>query len=89
MNANRLLGSAQHFYGVGVHHFTFTIRITSEGWSEYYRVPSASIVARSHTGKQVQFKARHLHKFITRDGIQGTFRMTIDDNQDFVSMEKL
>ena len=72
-----------------MHSFTFTIRIPPENWAEYYRVPSAAIVAQCHTGQTVKFKARHLQKFITRDGIKGTFRMTIDANNDFVSMEQV
>ena len=70
-----------------MNYFVFNIQISPESWAEYYRVPSSSVVATSSDGRTVQFKARHLQKFVTRDGIAGTFRLTIDKNHDFVSLE--
>ena len=67
--------------------FVFDLRITPESWLEFYRQPSATVVATTHRRQRVKFQARHLQRFVTRNGIRGTFKLTIDDNNDFVSLE--
>ena len=67
--------------------FVFDLRITPETWVRYYRTPNANVVAKTRLGQRVQFGARHLQRFIGHDGIRGTFCLTIDDNNDFVSLE--
>ncbi|MEE2788229.1 MAG: DUF2835 domain-containing protein [Myxococcota bacterium] len=67
--------------------FIFDLRITPEMWLRYYRSPNANVVATTRLGQRIQFGARHLQRFITHDGIRGTFCLTIDQNQDFVSLE--
>ena len=67
--------------------FLFDLRITPENWVEFYRKPSATVVATTYHRQKIQFQARHLQRFVTRNGIRGTFRLTIDANNDFVSLE--
>ena len=69
--------------------FIFDLRIVPERWLEFYRQPSATVVATTYRGQRVKFQARHLQRFVTRDGIRGTFRLRIDANNDFVSLEAL
>ncbi|MCB9541647.1 MAG: DUF2835 domain-containing protein [bacterium] len=69
--------------------FVFDLRIDPETWLDYYRGPTRNVVARSRDGRRVQFAAKHLQRFVTRGGIQGTFVMVVDDNHDLVSFDRL
>ncbi len=68
-------------------HFTFQLRITPEEWLRYYGGGATHVVATSTDGKTVKFAAKHLQRHVTRDGISGTFRLTIDDGNNFVRLE--
>ena len=68
--------------------FVFQIRITTDSWLEFYRRPGANVVATSFDGRRIQFKAKHLQKFITHNGVSGTFVLSIDGDQNFVSLER-
>lgn len=69
--------------------FVFDLRIDAQTWLDYYRGPARAVVARARDGRRVQFSARHLQRFVTREGVAGTFEMVIDDNRDLVSFERL
>lgn len=72
-----------------MHRYIFSLRISADSWVQYYRMPNANVVARATTGQKVQFKARHLQKHITHTGIDGVFCLTINQNNDFVSLERI
>jgi hypothetical protein len=72
-----------------VRQYTFSLHITPDSWSEFYRKPSSNVVATTQDGQTVQFKARHLQRHVTRDGIRGIFCLTIDRNNDFLSLDRL
>jgi len=69
--------------------FVFDIYISPEQWSEYYRTPSTTVVASSHDGRRVKFAARHLQRFISRDGVRGVFRLVIDAENNFISLDRV
>lgn len=69
--------------------YIFSLFISADNWLQFYRMPNATVVARATTGQKVQFKARHLQKHITHNGIDGVFCLTIDQNHDFVSLERI
>ena len=69
--------------------YIFDLRITPETWLRYYRTPTSTVVATTRFGRRVQFNARHLQKFVSHDGIRGTFCLTIDAQNDFVSLEMI
>ncbi len=69
--------------------YTFSIVITADSWAEYYRKPSSSVVATTATGQTIRFQARHLHRHISHEGVRGIFCLTIDNNNDFVSLERV
>ena len=68
--------------------FAFSINIHPDSWIEYYRSPKSTVVATAFDGRRIQFAAKHLKKHVTRDGITGIFVLTIDANNDFVSLER-
>ena len=69
--------------------FVFDLSITADEWLAYYRGAARHVVAVARGGKRVQFAAKHLQRFVTRDGIRGTFEMVLDDAHDLVRFERL
>ena len=72
-----------------MHTFEFSISITPESWSEFYRRPNSRIVATDVRGQRIQLAAKHFQKFVSRDGIKGYFRLTLNKNNDLVSLDRL
>ena len=69
--------------------FDFSISIPPESWSEFYRRPNSRIVATDVKGRRIQLAAKHFQKFVSREGIRGKFRLTLDENNDLVALDRL
>lgn len=69
--------------------FVFDLSIPPEQWMAYYRGAARHVVAVARGGERVQFAAKHLQRFVTRDGIRGTFEMVLDETHDLVRFERL
>lgn len=67
----------------------FRVRISSDEWLAYYRGTARDVVARAEDGRTVRFPARALHRFLTRDGIMGRFRLDYDESGRLRGVEKL
>lgn len=77
-----------------VHHvpmqrFVFDLSITADEWMAYYRGAARHVVATARDGRRVKFPARHLQRFVSREGVRGTFEMLLDDNHDMVGFERV
>ena len=64
------------------------LHIDGEQFLRYYRGTARVVVARSVDGRTVQFPARILQRFLTRDGIHGVFVLRYDARNRFVSIER-
>ena len=69
--------------------FEFSISISPESWSEFYRRPNSRIVATDSNGQRIQLGAKHFQKFVSREGIRGRFRLTLNSNNDLVSLDRV
>ena len=69
-------------------HFVFSLTITPENWQEFYRRPKSTVGATTVDGRRIQFAAKHLQRHISRDGVRGLFVLTINEKNDFVSLER-
>ena len=65
------------------------VSISPEKVSAYYRGLAPRVMARATNGQTVQFPTSVLHRFITTDGIHGSFRLVFDDANKFVRIEPL
>ena len=63
--------------------------ISASDCSRYYSGQVKYVYAVAHSGQSVQFAARHLRPHVTKDGIQGAFRLTTDDQNRFIALERL
>ena len=69
--------------------YEFHLQISSEQYLDYYRGEVRSVVARTADGQTVQFPASLLQRFVTHDGIYGSFILTCDDQFKNAEMERL
>ena len=69
--------------------FEFRLKVSRDAWLEYYRKPNATVVAKTLSGQRIQLSAKHLVRHVGHDGLDGWFILTIDANNDFVSLERV
>jgi hypothetical protein len=69
--------------------YQFHLCITPEQYLDYYRGTIKQVVVRCATGQTVQFPASLLQRFVTPDGIQGSFVLTCNDQHHGAELRKL
>jgi len=69
--------------------YEFQLRIPPERYLDYYRGTIRHVVARCTSGQNVQFPASLLQKFVTKDGIQGDFVLTCDEQNKGADLQRL
>lgn len=67
----------------------FTLSIPGDVYLSYYEGSARAVVVKSSDGRNIQFPAKNLRQFVTRDGIQGTFEMEFDENNKFVNIRRV
>ncbi len=67
----------------------FRLNIPAQRFLRYYQGTIQWVQVRAFDGTRVRFPASALRRFVTEDGVEGTFEMTIDENDKLVSMRKL
>lgn len=72
-----------------MHQVIVDLRISADEWLKVYRGAARTVRARARDGRQVQFPASILSRFLTRDGIAGTFAISFDEGGRFVKVDRL
>lgn len=65
------------------------IKIDAQAYLRYYQGTAKTVQARDLNGYRIEFPANILQKFVSRDGIEGLFRITFDGRGKFLSIEKV
>ena len=69
--------------------FRFSLNLSPQQLLRYYQGSASAIQVTSHCGRLLRFPASRLRPFITRQGIEGTFLLAVDDQNRFLSLKKL
>ena len=72
---------------MNVHYFRITM--SSDEWMRYYRGSADAVLVRDMNGLKISIPARHFRPFTTYSGVQGLFRLILDENHKFISLERL
>lgn len=67
----------------------FRLSLSAEAYLRYYRGQARDIVTRSLDGRTVRFAARHLQRFVSHDGVHGTFVLRYQPGGRFHSIERI
>ncbi len=69
--------------------YEFHLRISSTEYLRYYRGTVQNVMARCTNGQTIQFPASLLKKFLAPGGISGNFRLTSDDNNKGLDLQRI
>lgn len=67
----------------------FSLKIPARRYLRYYEGTVKWIQVKAFDGTRVRFPASVLRQFVTQDGIEGTFEITVDENNKLIRIEKL
>ena len=68
---------------------TFSIRISPEEYLRYYRGSARSVVVTTDAGLRVEFPASVLQRFVTHEGVRGSFSMRFDEHNRFREIRRI
>ncbi|MCW8930115.1 MAG: DUF2835 domain-containing protein [Gammaproteobacteria bacterium] len=67
----------------------FRLEISVEEYLRYYQGEVNSVIVTMAGGKTIQFPANALQKHVDQFGVNGSFRITFDDNNKMINMERI
>lgn len=65
------------------------ITIGADDYLRYYAGAARDVVATARDGRKVRFPAGILQRFVSRDGIHGSFRIHFSEQGKFASIERV
>lgn len=68
---------------------TVRLRISASDYLRWYRGTVNTVQAVSTDGRTIKFPASILQRFVTKDGVNGTFALRFDKNNKLESVRKL
>ncbi|MDP5253391.1 MULTISPECIES: DUF2835 domain-containing protein [unclassified Vibrio] len=70
-------------------YYFFSVRLTYQEFLHYYQGNVSHVQVRLTTGQQLQLPAARLRPFLSHSGINGQFRLTTDERNKFIRLERL
>jgi hypothetical protein len=69
--------------------YFFYVQLSTEQCHGYYRGEVRSVIVTADSGERVQLAFRHFQPYIQSIGISGRFRLTLNMQGAFTSLEKI
>lgn len=69
--------------------YVFDLHLTAEEYLQYYQGVVNAIQVRSRCGKRLQFSADKIRQFVMSDGIHGTFKMKLGQNNKLIEIKRI
>lgn len=67
----------------------FKLSISYRDFLPYYQGFADKVEVREIQGKILWINARHFRRFLTENGIQGYFKLVLDNKEQFVSLNRV
>ncbi|HKJ21786.1 MAG TPA: DUF2835 family protein [Gammaproteobacteria bacterium] len=67
----------------------FHLHIPADVYLSYYQGQARHVLVATDEGLKVQFPARLLRPYVTREGVTGEFRLRYDEHHKLVGLDKL
>ena len=74
---------------MNTHYYFFSIYLTYEQCLAYYKGHITAIQVIDDTGKKIRFPAAKILPYMSNLGIRGRFRLSLDDNNKFIALERV
>ena len=65
----------------------FRLAISAEEYRAYYQGSTQVVVARADDNRIIRFPASAIRKFVTHDGIYGSFVISFDENNKLIAVQ--
>ena len=65
------------------------LHISADEFLRHYRGSARQVTCRARDGRRVQFPTSILQRFVSHDGIHGSFRLELDDNNKLISVSQI
>ncbi len=72
-----------------MHSLIVDVRITADEYLKHYQFPGAVVYTRSRDFRSVKFPASILQRYVTRQGVSGSFEISFDQTGKFTSIRQL
>ncbi|MCR9277409.1 MAG: DUF2835 domain-containing protein [Pseudomonadaceae bacterium] len=70
-------------------HFDVALSISADEFSRLYQGQANSVFAHTRDGRSIRFPARSLIAHLSRSGVRGHFRITVDSSNRLVDVSRL
>ncbi|NOZ37393.1 MAG: DUF2835 domain-containing protein [Gammaproteobacteria bacterium] len=67
----------------------FSLNLPAETYRRYYQGQANMVQVRSLDGQRLRFPAAILRPYLSHAGVSGLFELEFDENQRFVSLQRL
>lgn len=71
-----------------MHAYYFTLHISRSDYLRYYQGSAARVIVKAQDGRSLSLPAANLRPFVSHEGIHGTFRLIVNDQQRLQSLER-
>ncbi len=71
------------------HFVVLDVSLSADQYIRVYQSTARHVLARDMQGRSVQFPARALQRFVTRDGVHGRFKILFDEQGKLRGIERL
>ena len=67
----------------------FCLNLSAQSYRQYYQGQANMVQVQSLDGQNLRFPAAILRPYLSHAGVSGLFELEFDDNQKFVSLQRL
>ncbi len=70
------------------HIYTISLDISAEAYQRMYSGEARNVLVQDTEGRRVQFPAQALRKFVTNQGVRGTFHIRVDADHRLIDIQR-
>ena len=72
-----------------IKHYIVSLTISSDEFLKLYQGLARNVATQTREGVRIQFPASALKPYLSRDGIAGTFKLTVDKNNKLIELVEM
>lgn len=65
------------------------LRISADEFLRHYKGSARHVSCHARDGRRVQFPTAILQRFVSHDGINGSFKLELDDNNKLIAVSRI
>lgn len=67
----------------------FSLRVSYDDFLPYYQGLATQVLVKDSKGRDLLINGRHFRPFLNAQGVNGHFKLTLDKQGNFISMEQV